>query len=204
MNHQLKLNSGPLIVQMIGEFPTLLVGEGNLSFTKSLLQDHGILPGILTSTIFEAENSSDADVKRNIAFLRQAGVKFLDNVNATKLDNYFIKNAFRTIIFMFPNCGSREPNWGHNPNHVLVRKFLRSASKVLAPGGQIIVTGVDNSYYDGRYRFEDAADFVGIDDFYSVQFYPSEYPNYKHVNTIDNDSAALKYRKFETWIFKPS
>lgn len=182
---------------------TLLVGEGNLSFTSSLVFNHRANPSFITATIHENNRDISDETRINAQKLSGVGVNILDNVDATRLDRAFPHRLFDTIIFQFPNAGSREPNRGHNPNFVLVRRFLKSAAEHLRRNGEIIITVVNSSYYDGRFRIEEAADYAGIGNFYAIPFSPGDFPFYSHVNTNDEDSALKEHRSFETWVFQP-
>lgn len=181
----------------------LLVGEGNFSFTTSLVFDYHADPLSITSTIHENIRDISDDAKTNARKLSRVGVTVLDNVDATHLDRTFYHQKFDTIIFQFPNAGSREPNRGHNPNYVLVRRFLRSGAEHLRQDGEIIVSVVSSSYYDGRFRMDEATEFAGIKNFFAIPFFTSDFPLWSHVNTNDEDSALKEHRLFETWIFQP-
>lgn len=182
---------------------TLLVGEGNFSFTASLVFDHHVIPMSITSTIHENSRDISDDAKINARKLSRAGVTVFDNVDATHLDRTFHFQKFDTIIFQFPNAGSREPNRGHNPNHVLVRRFLRSAAEHLLQDGEIIVTVINSSYYDGRFRMDEAAEYAGLKNLYAISFFPGDFPSYSHVNTNDEDSTLKEHQSFETWALQP-
>lgn len=182
---------------------TLLVGEGNFSFTASLVFDYHAIPMSIISTIHENSRDISDDAKTNAQKLSRVWVTVLDNVDATHLDRTFHHQQFDTIIFQFPNAGSREPNRGHNPNYVLVRRFLRSAAEHLQQDGEIIATVVNSSYYDGRFRMDEAAEYAGIKNFYAIPFSPGDFPSYSHVNTNDEDSALKEHQSFETWILQP-
>lgn len=108
------------------------------------------------------------------------GVSILNGVDATHLDKMFPQQQFDTIIFQFPNAGSREPNRGHNPNFVLVRRFLKQAIEFLRHNGEIIISVVDNPYYEGRFRIDEAAEYAGIKHFFSIPFFPVISP---HIRT---------------------
>ncbi len=191
------------IVHRASAGKTLLVGEGNLSFTMSLVFDHCADPSFITATIHENDRDISDETRINAQKLSKVGVSILNNVDATRLGRAFPHQQFDTIIFQFPNAGSREPNRGHNPNFVLVRRFLKSADERLQRNGEIIVTVVNNSYYDGRFRIEEAADYAGIRNFYAIPFSLDDFPSYAHVNTNDEDSALKEHRSFETWVFQP-
>jgi 25S rRNA (uracil2634-N3)-methyltransferase len=183
---------------------TLLVGERNFSFAKSLLQRSLTTVTDLTATTFEKENEITDEVLQNIEYLQDQSNQIKFAVDAKKLDQIFSKGRFDTIIFQFPNVGSREPIKGHNPNHILLVNFLKSALDILSPTGHVLLTTVNSPYYDGVFQYEDAALKAG----YSIQgtypFYFSWFPNYIHTNTLNEDSAADEYDKFITRIFVPN
>lgn len=127
---------------------TLLVGEGNLSFAKSLL----FLPcGItfMTATTFEKQKDISEETKDNAMILHCHGATVFHGIDATRLNERLGKREYNTIVFQFPNVGSRDPKYGQNPNHIMIRKFLENAKNHLCSNGKILVTTVDTSYYDG-------------------------------------------------------
>jgi len=118
-----------------------------------------------------------------------------------KLDQDFPANSFETIIFQFPNVGSRDPIEGHNPNFILIRNFLKSAAKRLRSDGKVMVSAVDSPHYEGAFQFKDAARLAGFQPPQTLPFDPDKFPGYSHVNTNDGESAIEDHRKFATWIF---
>lgn len=97
---------------------------------------------------------------------------------------------------------SRAPIYGRNPNHILARKFLRSAAKQLAADGLAIITIVDNPHYDGAFSLPAAAQFAGFGKPLVYSFKPSRFPGYRHTNTQGDSSALVKHRNFKTWVFR--
>ena len=180
----------------------MLVGEGNLSFAKSLL----ILPqaGVthITATVFEREQSLSEITLKNAQAIKQADGEVLYGIDATRLDKNFAHQQFDTIIFQFPNVGSREGNHGHTSNHVMIRRFLRSAVPYLNEDGRVLITVVDNSHYQGVFKFDEAAAFAGYDIPQCYPFDPSLFSGYSHVNTNDDDSALDDHSRFATWVFR--
>jgi len=115
----------------------LLVGEGNLSFAKALQRSPNARVTSLTATVFESERSLSDEAIRNAQAIRWVGGRILYDVDATRLDKNFIGQKFDTIIFQFPNVGSRESKYGHTSNHVMIRLFLRSAASYLEKDGDL-------------------------------------------------------------------
>lgn len=181
---------------------TLFIGEGNLSFAKSLLSHPTAQITHMTATTYEKERNLSNDAKRNASFLQQYRALVMHGVDATHLDKSLRPHEFDTIIFQFPNVGSREAKYGQNPNHIMIRKFLRSAEKFLKSDGKILITAVDNPHYQGVFRFEDAAEFAGYKIIETWPFDPSLFSGYAHTNTNDEDSALGGHRRFVTHVFR--
>ncbi|MGB4058375.1 MAG: Rossmann-like fold-containing protein [Alphaproteobacteria bacterium] len=180
---------------------TLLIGEGNLSFAKSLI----FLPcgiTLMTATTFEERKDLSQDAKENAAILMCHSVSVSHGVNATHLEKSPLNSQYGTIIFQFPNVGSRTPKYGQNPNHVMIRKFLDSAGNYLSSTGRILITTVDSPHYEGVFRLKDASQFAGykVSGFYP--FDPKMFRGYSHANTLDSDSAIKNHARFITWVFE--
>lgn len=109
----------------------------------------------------------------------------MHGVDATHLEKSLRPQEFDTIVFQFPNVGSREAKYGHNPNHVLIRHFLRSAVHYLAPSGKILVSAVDSPHYQGTFQFDEAAAFAGYAAPEAYPFDPARFSGYSHTNTND-------------------
>lgn len=181
---------------------TLLVGEGNLSFAESLLRLPPTAITHITATTFEKEKDLIEGTVVTVRNLRRHGAIVLHGVDATKLEDNIKSCHFDTIIFQFPNVGSRDAKHGHNPNHVMIRKFLRSAAPYLAPSGKILMSVVDNPHYQGAFQFDEAAAFSGYKTPESYPFDPSFFPGYSHTNTNDDESSLDEHNKFATWVFR--
>ncbi len=182
---------------------TLLVSEGNFSFAKSLLLNprSGIVS--MAATTFDGQRSLPPEAQDNIDTLEQFGASVFYKIDAINLTNFFHREDFDTIVFQFPNVGSRDPKHGHNPNHVLLRRFLKSGRNLLKPAGKIIVTTVDNPHYDGAFQYDKAAKFSGFHQPERYRFDPEMFPEYSHTNTHNDDSALSNHQNFITLVFKP-
>jgi 25S rRNA (uracil2634-N3)-methyltransferase len=91
----------------------LLVGEGNFSFTRAILQhptlEH-IPPSNITATAYDSEeicNQKYPDAADIVASLRSQGVKILFGVDATNLNRCSqLKNTrWDRIVWNFPHVG---------------------------------------------------------------------------------------------------
>ena len=90
---------------------------------------------------------------------------------------------------------------GRNPNFILVRDFLKSAAKHLKQNGQVLITSVDSSYYQGAFQFDEAAAAAGFSKPDTYSFDPLKLPGYTHTNTNNTDSAIGEHDRFCTWVF---
>jgi hypothetical protein len=107
------------------------------------------------------------------------------------------------IVFQFPNAGSRSPLYGRNPNHVLIRRFLRSASEQLRSGGKVAITAINSFHYDGAFDVDGAATRNEYEIPVAYPFYFSDYPGYTHVKTNDDGtSVATSENECVTYIFE--
>lgn len=181
---------------------TLLVGEVNLSFAQSLLRKPAAHIIRMTATTYESEKGLSQETRQNAESLRHHGVFVMHDVDATHLEQNLKPHKFDTIIFQFPNVGSREAIYGRNPNFIMIRKFLRSAVPYLAPAGRILISVVDNSHYQGVFQFDEAAAFAGYEQPEAYPFDPSLFSGYSHTNTNDDDSALNDHSRFTTWVFR--
>ncbi|AAY61447.1 hypothetical protein RFEPED_0223 [Rickettsia felis str. Pedreira] len=180
---------------------SLLVGEGNLSFSVSLMKKLQQLPRCITSTYEDYDDLSET-AQLNTYKLRKFGINVLHNIDATKLHKNFNHNSFDTIIFQFPHSGSREEINGLNPNYILVRDFIVSASYVLKKHGLILITIVDSDFYNSIFQFEKLSQELKISTPIKYKFDPKDYPEYVHTMTNQDESAIENYSKFATWEFK--
>ncbi len=190
-------------IAQIAAGKTLLVGERNLSFTLSLIRDSRINPNRLIATTFEYLSELPPEAKENAKQLRAKGVSVLFNVDATKLSSVLGWVKFDNIVFQFPHVGSREPVEGHNPNFILVRDFLKSASRHLAKGGKVLIIAVDTPHYRGAFQFDDAAKAAGFSPPESYPFDPGRFRGYHHTMTHQEGSALDNHDEFMTWVFRP-
>jgi 25S rRNA (uracil2634-N3)-methyltransferase len=200
LNNPRFLGAEPFILRQISNGQALFVGEGNMSFARSLIDLNGGIGPSLVVTTYENSRDIDAETKNNAIILEDSGAKIIYGVDAENIETDFLLNPFDTIIFQFPNVGSREPVDGKNPNAALIGGFLKSARPILQPDGKIIITHVDSSYYHGQFQIEMAAK----ENYYHIcfvkDFDPAEYPGYVHTNTLNDESALDHYDQFVTWV----
>ncbi|KAI0067990.1 hypothetical protein BV25DRAFT_1939987 [Artomyces pyxidatus] len=124
----------------------LLVGEGNFSFARALVEyppsalEH--LPSVnVTATAYDTEEECYAkypDAQECVRVLRQKGAQVYFGVDATKLEKAVpLKNRkYDKILWNFPHAGKGITDQDRNilSNQVLILGFLRSASRFLVAG----------------------------------------------------------------------
>ncbi len=181
---------------------TLLVGEGNLSFSLSLAQDSRVHPYWLTATTYQSEGELTEFAQDNAERLKALDATVLHGIDATQLHRYFGSALFRNVTFQFPHTGSRAPVDGRNPNHVLLRNFLISARYTIPDSGKVLVTTVDSPYYRGAFQFDLAAEQAGYLPPEPYPFMPSKFPGYVHTMTHEDGSALEDHDTFATWVFR--
>ena len=182
----------------------LFVGEGNMSFSLSLAKRRRISPSRMVATTFEGPRQLSGETKENAAELSRLGASVIHGVDGRRLKDSIGPTPFDLIIFQFPNVGSRDPLHGRNPNAVLLRRFLESAKAQLRASGEIAVTLVDTSYYQGVFDVEGAANFAGVQLDSIHPFKASAFAGYTHTKTLMDKSGISRYRTFKTYVFRKS
>jgi 25S rRNA (uracil2634-N3)-methyltransferase len=180
------------------------VGEGNLSFALCIAEKLDKLSRrAIRATTFELSDEWSETTKSNARKLAGLGCKVMDGVDAQKIDIQFGADIFDLVIFQFPNVGSRQPKYGRNPNHILLRRFLKSAANATKAGGQICVTTINSPYYDGSFSVDEAAQWAGLPKPVAHRFNTKRFPDYDHVNTRDQANSAISScDNFVTFVFE--
>uniref|UniRef100_A0A6V7QW28 25S rRNA (uridine-N(3))-methyltransferase BMT5-like domain-containing protein n=1 Tax=Ananas comosus var. bracteatus TaxID=296719 RepID=A0A6V7QW28_ANACO len=126
----------------------LLVGEGDFSFSLSLATSFGSASNIVATSL---DSRADDLVKKynkaqsNLNSLREMGATVLHGVNAKKMKLHtdLKMRKFDRIVFNFPHAGfkGKEDNpQVINLHRSLVMGFLRNASHMLRPYGQVHIS----------------------------------------------------------------
>lgn len=189
-------------IEQVANGQTLLVGEGNLSFSLSLARNNKINPMKLITTTFEMKEDLSEFTKENTVKLQSLGASVIHGVDATKLAVFFRTKQFNNIVFQFPHTGNKEPVDGKSSNFILVCDFLRSAVCNLSPGGKVLISVVDNSYYRSTFQLSTAAEIAGFDIPKKYPFEPGSFPGYIHTMTNEDASALENHKHFATWVFQ--
>lgn len=190
-------------IAQIANGTTLLVGEGNLSFSLSLIKAVRVQARQMIATTLEHSSELAPETEENAEKLRKLGVIVMHGVDATKLSSFFGLEKFDTIVFQFPHAGSRDPVEDRNPNFILVRDFLKSARRHLTENGKVLVSAVDTPHYRGAFQFEEAAEKAGFEPPHSYPFDPDKFRDYHHTMTHREGDALDNHGDFLTFIFKP-
>jgi 25S rRNA (uracil2634-N3)-methyltransferase len=168
----------------------LLVGEGDLSFTLSLLNDHGCAS--LIATTYDTETSlieKYPHSKDAIQQIKDEGQTVLHGVDAQKLfSNKELKRKapFDRIMFNFPHTGgiSTDVNRQVRANQALLSAFFQSSMPLLRdPSGTVLVTLFESEPYT-LWNVRDLARHAGYVVLRSWKFDKDVYPIYKHARTI--------------------
>lgn len=180
----------------------LLVGEGNLSFSLALARMVGVAARNMTSTTYQNTDEYSDTTRTNASVLRRSGATVMSGVDATKLSNWFGRSKFDLIVFQFPNVASRNPLYGRNPNHILVRRFLKSAADHITGNGIVAISAVNSPHYDGAFDVDGAAGRNEYEIPVAYPFYVSDCPGYSHVKMKDDGSSAVgEGDEFVTYVF---
>ena len=178
----------------------LLVGEGDFSFSNSLLSAHGCTHLVATSyDKISALREKYPQATSNIAALEaEEDCVLRYGVDATKLGKPGVpeggggakevkKGGFDKVVFNFPHVGglTKDVNRQVRHNQELLVGFFKAALPLLAPLGSIIVTTFDGEPYE-LWNVRDLARHVGLKVERSFKFQASSYPGYQHVRTLGN------------------
>ena len=120
----------------------LLLGEGDFSFSRALVESASVGVGRVTATSLEsaAEIETRWGGAANVDALRRASnVEIVHGVDATALETTLPDPGGRRydkIVFMFPHIAGKGRI---SLNRELLDAFFQSAERALAPGGSIEV-----------------------------------------------------------------
>ncbi|TIB14158.1 hypothetical protein E3P92_02044 [Wallemia ichthyophaga] len=138
---KVKVSTKPVKLPFRGDDYVLLVGEGNFSFTLSLVVDHQFECGQLVSTTVDTQEEAYKkydDCEEIVKTLTSKGVRIIFGVDATCLDKCkeLEGNKFHKIYFGFPHLGLGIKDQDRNviANQTLILRFFASASEYLTSG----------------------------------------------------------------------
>ncbi len=182
----------------------VFLGEGNLSFAYAVASRLGGRASRVIATTFEEGAVHDDETQANATKLRSLGAKVRFGVDAGRCDSEFLLGSVDLAVFQFPNVGSRRPLFRRNPNHILVKRFLKSVRNVLSKNGRVAITVVNSSHYDGAFAMDEVAAKSGFEKPVAHPFIMEDFSGYSYRKTkLDGKPAIENDDEFVTFVFKP-
>lgn len=173
-------------VRYTSDLSILVVGDGDFTFTRGLVQHRGSAQRIVATSFDSAAAvmSKYPDAKTVIQHLKEKGATVLHDVDATELERTFgEKCRLDRIIFNFPHSGQQRVHINRN----LLRSFFASARSKLRPEGEVHVTLKTLPPYSG-WRIEEQAQMEGMQLVATLPFASSDFPGYKHQATLAGET----------------
>ncbi|KAK0270090.1 hypothetical protein LTR35_014338 [Friedmanniomyces endolithicus] len=149
----------------------LLIGEGDFSFAKSIVEHHGCYQ--VTATCYDSQQSLyekyEPQAELHTNYLEEAGPQW------------------DVVVFNFPHVGgkSKDVNRQVRFNQELLVGFFKAAMPLLAEHGTIVVTLFEGEPYD-LWNIRDLARHSGLEVQRSFKFAAEVYPEYSHARTLGN------------------
>ncbi|TIA42660.1 hypothetical protein D6C78_00879 [Aureobasidium pullulans] len=147
----------------------LIIGDGDLSFSRSLVDTHGCAALLATTYDTEAELLEKyPQAQENKDAIEAEEQRVLHGVDATKLGQKEVKKqagGWERVVFNFPHVGAVTP--------------------LLAPHGTVIVTLFEGEPYT-LWNIRDLARHSGLEVQRSFRFQAEAYPGYSHARTLGN------------------
>lgn len=177
----------------------LLVGEGDFSFSHSLLTAHNCTSLLATSfdthPVVLAKYPQAASNIQALGGAQSGESHVLYDVDATRIGTGGVRGGgkpvkrggFDKIVFNFPHVGglTKDVDRQIRHNQELLLGFLRAAGPLLASNGAIVVTIFEGQPYD-RWDLRGLARNAGLKAQRSFKFQSSAYPGYRHARTLGN------------------
>ncbi|KAF1346638.1 hypothetical protein BDV97DRAFT_299924 [Delphinella strobiligena] len=187
--HAQKAHSAPTIPFTVHDH-ILLLGDGDLSFARSIVSHHGCADVVATTfDSLESLLEKYPQAKENIAYLEEEGQRIMHGVDATKLTQKELRRGqrFERVVFNFPHVGgrSRDVNRQVRYNQEMLVSFFKAATPLLASDGTIIVTLFEGEPYT-LWNIRDLARHSGLEVQRSFRFQAAAYPGYSHARTLGN------------------
>ncbi|KAK3722792.1 hypothetical protein LTR37_002364 [Vermiconidia calcicola] len=170
----------------------LLVGEGDFSFAKSIVEHHGCCD--VTATCFDPKEvlfeKYQPQAEKYVQYLEDEGQPVLYGVDGTKLGSHKVLSKgglFDKVMFNFPHVGgkTKDVNRQVRFNQELLVNFFTAAMTLLTTSGTIIVTLFEGEPYT-LWNIRDLARHSGLEVQRSFKFMAEVYPGYSHSRTLGN------------------
>jgi 25S rRNA (uracil2634-N3)-methyltransferase len=227
MDHQLpcvlraRSDAAPSAMPYTAEDRLLVLGDGDFSFSAAVgltLRHAPLLTAssydslaALTQKYVGKEGGGDAlaatAVLENLADLRRRKATVLYSVDATDLESSLSDGQlFDFILFNFPHSGTDENlEESIKENTKLLRDFFGSASRHLAPGGELHVTLMDRYPYTAwNVAVQAETGTPGLLQHCGhMPFVSTLYPGYMHVATTKKDRKhGIKLERCSTHVWR--
>ncbi|KAF2210333.1 hypothetical protein CERZMDRAFT_17168, partial [Cercospora zeae-maydis SCOH1-5] len=194
-------------IPFLAEGRILLIGEGDFSFSRSIVAEHGCCD--ITATCYDSQEALfekyHPQAASHVQYLEDEGQKVLYSVDATKLDKHKTlaklvaeEGRFDVVLFNFPHVGgkSTDVNRQVRSNQELLVKFFQAVQGVLAVrknngnndedgSGTVVVTLFEGEPYT-LWNVKDLARHAGLEVARSFKFLAEAYPGYEHKRTLGN------------------
>nr|XP_043621498.1 heavy metal-associated isoprenylated plant protein 41-like [Erigeron canadensis] len=176
----------------------LLVGEGDFSFSLSLALAFGDVSNIVATSFdsYDAVIKKYKGAKTNMEILRSLGAQLLHEVDALQMNLHkdLQKQKFDRIIFNFPHAGFlglEDDQQVIMIHRILVCGFLKNASEMLHPKGEIHVTHKTSDPFH-LWNIEELATQNSLTLLERVNFRLKDYPGY-HNKRGDGDRSDSSF-----------
>lgn len=174
----------------------LLIGEGDFSFARSLVEGGHVKPSDLVATEVQPR-SALTDAAENIEWLEQRGVKIEFEVDARKLGERSDLGEFDTIRWNFPRDDGSPVGAGGRMGAIFT-EFFAGAKSRLKPSGTIELA-LDYIQPYRNYGYIPAAAASGWNYLGHTPFDFSQYPRYRHRFTTGRGSREMVNPVVHRW-----